>query len=378
MQSSRARRGGNGRRGRTAGTEIGYGPDVSTRRTDRTGDHHRSGEDRLETYRRRRRATRTPEPIPQEGALPAGNDDTFVVQEHHARRLHWDLRLERGGALVSWAIPKGIPTDPATDRLAVHTEDHPLEYAAFAGEIPKGEYGGGRVEIWDRGTYETEKWTDREVKVIMHGTRVRGRYVLFRIRDRDWMIHRMDPAVDPDAEPPPEHIAPMRAVRRTRLPGSGADPRYAFEFGWGGERLLAVVEFGRLRLRDADGRDVTRDHGWLRGLGETNATRQLLLDGEVIEPEGRKVYVIFDLLHLDGRSLLERPYAERRRRLDALRPAGPHWQVAPWYVGDGPAVRQAARRQGVPGVVAKRLDAPYEPGVTSRQWVLVPVAPTRR
>src|SRR5512139_1165511 len=167
-------------------------------------------EDGLAAYRRRRDAAATPEPVPPEGPVRTGNDDTFVVQEHHARRLHWDLRLERGGVLVSWAVPKGLPADPRRNHLAVHTEDHPLEYADFAGEIPKGEYGAGTMTIWDRGTYETEKWSDREVKVVLHGSRARGRYVLFRTDGRNWMIHRMDPPADPDARPLPYGLAAMR------------------------------------------------------------------------------------------------------------------------------------------------------------------------
>ena len=149
--------------------------------------------DKLSPYRRKRSASATPEPVPAEGPLPQGNDNTFVIQEHHARRLHWDFRLERGGVLVSWAIPKGIPADQKKNHLAVRTEDHPLEYATFEGEIPQGQYGAGLVKIWDRGTYECEKWTDREVKVVLHGKRARGRYVLFQTRGDNWMIHRMDP-----------------------------------------------------------------------------------------------------------------------------------------------------------------------------------------
>lgn len=149
--------------------------------------------DRLRDYRGKRRRDATPEPVPHEGPLPEGGDNTFVIQEHHARRLHWDLRLERGGVLVSWAVPKGLPEDPETNHLAVPTEDHPLEYASFEGEIPKGQYGAGRVTIWDRGSYDTEKWDEREVKVVLHGTAVSGRYVLFRTGE-NWMIHRMRPA----------------------------------------------------------------------------------------------------------------------------------------------------------------------------------------
>src|SRR5438045_3595317 len=142
----------------------------------------------------------------------------FVVQEHHARRLHWDLRLEKEGVGVSWAVPKGIPPDPKKNHLAVHVEDHPLEYFKFAGEIPKGEYGGGTVTIWDAGTYETVKWSDREVMVEFHGGRLKGRYVLFQTRGNDWMIHRMDPPEDPDRKPIPQRIDPMMASVSPRLP----------------------------------------------------------------------------------------------------------------------------------------------------------------
>ncbi len=143
---------------------------------------------------------------------------SFVIQEHHARALHWDFRLEHDGVLVSWALPKGIPEDPRTNHLAVHTEDHPLEYGGFEGDIQRGEYGGGHVSIWDRGDYELEKWTETEVKVVLHGARAQGRYVLFSTGGKpgrktgdqagrktgdqagglpggkNWMIHRMDSA----------------------------------------------------------------------------------------------------------------------------------------------------------------------------------------
>jgi DNA ligase D-like protein (predicted 3'-phosphoesterase) len=325
-------------------------------------------DDPLATYRDKRDAERTPEPVPAEGPLPTGDDDIFVIQEHHARRLHWDLRLERDGVLVSWAIPKGIPGDPKTNHLAVHTEDHPLEYATFAGEIPKGEYGGGQMHIWDRGSYETEKWTGREVMIVLHGSRVSGRYVLFQTGGKNWMIHRMDPPVDPDAEPLPDRIAPVRAKERPRLPRSSSE--YGFEFAWGGDRVLTFVERGRIRLADDSGGDVSDRHRHLRGLGEALGSRPAVLDGEIIEHGGGEVYLIFDLLYLDSRSLLAEPYAQRRRRLDELALAGPYWQTAPWFEGDGEAVRQAAAEQGLPGIVAKRLDAPYQPGPAD--WRLIP------
>ena len=155
---------------------------------------------KLDTYRAKRSADRTPEPVPESGPLPQGNDDTFVIQEHHARRLHYDFRLERDGVLVSWAVPKGLPTDSGQNRLAVHTEDHPLDYADFAGTIPQGEYGGGTVSIWDAGTYVTEKWRDDEVIVILQGKRARGRYALIRTKDSSWLMHRTKSPADPAAQ----------------------------------------------------------------------------------------------------------------------------------------------------------------------------------
>ena len=136
----------------------------------------------------------------------------FVVQEHHARRLHWDLRLEHDGVLLSWAIPNGIPQDPRENRKAIHVEDHPLSYLDFEGTIPRGSYGAGKVVIFDRGTYEAEKLRDDELIVVFHGQRVRGRYALFRTgSDEDWMIHRMDPP-ERALQPMPEHLAPMLAT----------------------------------------------------------------------------------------------------------------------------------------------------------------------
>src|ERR1700758_2577494 len=164
---------------------------------------------KLGDYRAKRDFDATAEPAGQPGA-GAEDGRRFVVQEHHATRLHWDLRLEHDGVLASWAIPNGIPADPADNRLAVHTEDHPLEYLDFHGDIPAGEYGAGTMTLWDSGTYEPLKWEPRKVEVALHGDRVKARYALFPIEGgadaKDWMIHRMDPPADEQAGPMPEHI----------------------------------------------------------------------------------------------------------------------------------------------------------------------------
>jgi bifunctional non-homologous end joining protein LigD len=350
----------------------------------------------LDSYRRKRDFSATPEPSGDVAAQADGPTARFVVQEHHARSLHWDLRLEHDGVLASWAVPKGIPPDPRKNHLAVRTEDHPLEYLDFHGEIPAGEYGAGTMAIWDRGTYETHKWRDKEVMVTFHGERLEGRYVLFRTDGNNWMIHRMDPPADPDREPMPERIAPMLA-RTGDLPPD--DGRWAYEIKWDGVRAIGYVDGGRLRLASRNGRDITPRYPELRELGRALAGREAVLDGEVVafDAEGRPsfqrlqsrmhltsehavrrlaqsepvAYIIFDLLWLDGRSLMALPYAERRERLLELGLNGPTWQTPASHIGDGAALLAAARARGLEGIVAKRLDCPYTPGRRSTGWLKV-------
>jgi bifunctional non-homologous end joining protein LigD len=326
--------------------------------------------DRLTEYRRKRDANRTPEPVPK--APPTeGRGDTFVIQQHHARSLHWDLRLERDGVLVSWAVPRGLPKDPARNHLAVHTEDHPMEYADFHGEIPAGEYGAGRMTIYDKGTYTTEKWRDREVIVVLRGERVSGRYVLFQTHGKDWMVHRMDPP-PPGWTPMPELVLPMRPTRSRELPED--DEAWGYELDWPGIRAIAYVSGGRLRLTEGEA-EVTSRYPKLRAMAEALAPVECVLDGVLVGfdnagkvgPEGSH-YLAVDLLWLDGVSTVDLPYERRRELLNELGVAGPQWLTPPHFTGGGAFARTAARDQGAPGVVAKRLDSPYQPGRSSRQW----------
>ncbi len=178
----------------------------------------------LREYRRRRDPRRTPEPVPAKDPPTGPGGDRFVIQEHHARRLHYDVRLERGGVLVCFAVPHNLPRQPGEVRLAVPTEDHPLEYLTFHGEIPKGEYGAGCLTIWDSGRYDTEQWTDDEIAVTLHGQRTRGRFVFFSPgKGQDWMVRRRS---DPDTTPPrPTGAvhAPMVTVEGRRLTLSNLD-----------------------------------------------------------------------------------------------------------------------------------------------------------
>lgn len=208
----------------------------------------------LSEYRRRRDPHETSEPVPPErsGARSQRTGHRFVVQEHHATALHWDFRLERDGVLVSWAVPKGLPPDPTVNHLAVQTEDHPLEYASFEGTIPAGQYGGGVVTIWDHGRFELEKWTDREVKVVLHGERVHGRFVLFKT-GKNWMMHRMDGPARPGWERLPTLVKPMLAVAG-ELPSGARERDWAYEMKWDGVRgscTSTAGERGRFRAMSA-------------------------------------------------------------------------------------------------------------------------------
>ena len=333
--------------------------------------------DRLTTYRDKRDAAKTPEPVPSAAAV-SGNDDRFVIQEHRARRLHYDFRLERGGVLVSWAVPKNLPADPGKNHLAVHTEDHPLEYADFEGTIPKGEYGAGTVTVWDSGTYEAEKFTAREVIVDLHGKRISGRYALIQTDGDQWLAHRMKE----QSSTHQQDIAPMLATLGSVETLTAAT--HAFEGKYDGYRMLVEVDHGRLQLLTRNGRDVTAEYPQLQSLAETLADHHVVLDGEAVALDEHGVpkfaemqnrarasriqFWAFDILELDGRSLLRAKYRDRRKVLETLA-EGTALIVPGPLDGDGPAALAESRRRKWEGIVAKRWDSTYQPGRRSPAWI---------
>jgi bifunctional non-homologous end joining protein LigD len=355
--------------------------------------------ERLAGYRAKRDFGRTPEPAPAQAAHRG--PQRFVIHEHSARRLHWDLRLERDGALASWAVPKGLPEAPKENRFAAATEDHPLEYLDFEGEIPKGQYGAGTIKIWDSGTYDCLKWEPRKIEVALHGRRLDARYALFPIdsapEPKDWMIHRMDPPADPGRAPMPSRVMPMLA-RAGELPADD-DQRWAYEIKWDGIRAIAYSSPGELRLESRNLIAITERYPELSRLNRALGSHSAVLDGEIValDSEGRPsfsalqqrmqvrspaqakrqathtpvTYVVFDLLWLDGHSLMSLDYRDRRARLAELKLDGESWRVPDHILGHASALLQASAEQGLEGVLAKRLDSPYEPGVRSRAWLKV-------
>jgi bifunctional non-homologous end joining protein LigD len=349
---------------------------------------------KLAEYNTKRDFKRTPEPRGATAKPRKARSPRFVVHEHHARRLHWDLRLEHDGALMSWAVPNGIPRDPEHNRKAIHVEDHPLSYIDFEGEIPAGSYGAGQVLIWDRGTYDFEKLEEGKLVVVFHGERLRGRYALFQTRGKDWMIHRIDPP-ERESEPMPEHLTPMLA-RASSLPAD--DQGWAYEIKWDGIRALLYSQPGRVRIETRNLNDVSSRYPELRELGAELGSREAILDGEIVafdhgrpsfaalqkrmhlssQSAIRKLarespvhYVIFDLLYLEGHSTMSLSYRERRELLEQLGLNGAHWQTPAYHEGQGAELLAAVEEQQLEGVVAKRLDSPYGPGERNGQWLKI-------
>lgn len=403
----------------------------------RAGKGSANSPDRLEIYRSKRDASATPEPVPDPGADSAEDDDdrVFVIQRHEARALHHDFRIAHDGVLVSWALPKGVPTNPKRNHLAVPTEDHPMSYRFFEGTIPKGEYGAGEVQIWDTGTCEVEKWRDDEVIVTLHGERDGGlggtrRFALFRTSAEppQWMIHLMETAptgTRANASGPGPSSSrqatrngttrravdaahrPMLAKRVSVEELKRLNPdEWAFEMKWDGMRVIIDADGERTRLTSRSGADVTPWFPELHELHERLDADEAVLDGEVVAlgkngaPSFQRLQgrmglerereinqamrdvavqvLLFDVLSINGEDCRRLPYTDRRELLDSIVPAQKDDVVSVPSAVEGTAddaIRISGERH-LEGVVAKRRTSPYRSGARSPQWLKHPFART--
>jgi bifunctional non-homologous end joining protein LigD len=377
--------------------------------------------DRLAKYRSMRDSSKTPEPVPLEPAAPS-TGTSFVIQEHHARRLHYDFRLEHDGVLVSWAIPKGPPTSSAENHLAVQTEDHPVEYGTFEGTIPAGEYGAGLVKIWDAGTYDVEKWRDKEVIVTLSGRPDGGlggvprKYALIKTGGADakanWLIHLMEGKGRSAAArhspaggrrtivgktSPDRLVSPMLATAGT--PGdidTGDD--WAYEVKWDGYRAIIAVDGDQVTVTSRNGLDFTATFPELLDpLRGAVIPSRAILDGEIVALNSQGVpdfgllqtragltrptdteraakkapatIVLFDILDLDGSPLVDETYDERRSALTRVIKPSTVVHVPPAMDGELEAVLSGVTEIGLEGVVAKRRSSTYTIGRRSREWI---------
>jgi bifunctional non-homologous end joining protein LigD len=339
---------------------------------------------KLGEYERKRDRKQTPEPFGGKRAKTA-QAPVFVVQRHDARRLHYDFRLERDGVLASWAVPKGLPLEPGEQHLAVHVEDHPLEYGSFEGEIPAGNYGAGTVEIWDRGTYElVEEKKDGGLTVRLHGERLDGTWTLVPAHlsgdEKNWLILRKRD--DAATRVPKRTYRPMLATLTEKLPrGEG----WQFEPKWDGYRALGYVRGGEAKLVSRRGNDLTqRFEPVARELVQALRTPDAVVDGEVValDASGKAsfsamqqgstqlAYEVFDLLEIDGEPVVDLPLTERRARLEKLLGRNPVVQLSGSF-DDGEALLEAATEQGLEGVMAKRRASRYSEGGRGRDWLKI-------
>ena len=354
-------------------------------------------EEPLKEYKRKRDFGITAEPA---GALGESDKErpSFMIHKHHARRLHYDLRLSRGGVLVSFAVPKGLPEEPGVRHLAVHVEDHPIEYASFEGTIPKGEYGAGEVRIFDEGTYEPLEWTDKKITIRLHGARLQGEYHIVNTAQggdpKNWLIFRSSRAGALPSKPMPPVLQPMLAT-------SGGDPfddpRWNFEVKWDGVRTFAYLGNGSTRLVSRRGREVNVQYPELLEMHGLLAGDNALVDGEIVvlEANGKPsferlqqrftvskpsqqllkqhpvLFIAFDLLWLDGESLVERPLEERVSELHRVLVPGQRIQNSVVIEGKGKALFEQVKARGLEGVIAKRKGSSYKPGRRTKDWVKI-------
>ncbi|MEX0743104.1 MAG: DNA polymerase ligase N-terminal domain-containing protein, partial [Actinomycetota bacterium] len=318
--------------------------------------------------------------------------NSFVIHKHRATRLHYDLRLEKDGALPSWAVPRGLPTEPGDKRLAVRTEDHPLEYGKFQGTIPKGHYGAGEVRIFDDGWHETLEWTDKKVSFKLHGRRYPGlEYHLVKTRT-DWLVflasHQDAPLIDS-----PPTLQPMLAEGGWK---AFDDPKWWFEPKFDGIRSLTYLATDLTRLITRRGRDATLQYPELKNLHELIDQVNGVIDAEIVafDENGKNSFealqqrmnlrnereikriaqripvalVAFDLLWLDGRQTTELSLEERRELLEAVVEQDERLQVITHVEGEGKRFVEVAKGLGLEGVVAKRKGSRYTPGRRSPDW----------
>jgi bifunctional non-homologous end joining protein LigD len=345
--------------------------------------------EQLETYSRKRSFEKTPEPPPAE---LIGGGSSFVVHRHHASRLHYDLRLERNGALKSWAVPKGLPPRPGIKRLAVNVEDHPLEYLHFEGAIPKGEYGGGMMWKFAQGRYEITKEKKDGFYFRLQSRELNAEYRTHHTRENQWLLERVD---NPQTDWLRDPIEPMLPQLAHKPPDSEG---YIYEVKWDGIRAMISLDEGQIRIHTRSRVEITKQFPELLVPEQALRATSGLFDGEIVclEADGKPdfkdvihrlqqnteggierakakhpaVCYLFDCLYLDGRAIVNEPLTRRREWLeDAIKKDSPYRLSQ--AVEDGTAFFEAVKQMGLEGIMAKQRNSTYVPGKRSESWLKI-------
>ena len=351
-------------------------------------ERHKTPE-QLAEYEKKRDFNKTPEPLRSDLEVPGSR---FVIQRHHASHLHYDLRLEEEGVLKSWAIPRGMPPVPGVKRLAVQTEDHPLKYLSFEGEIPKGEYGGGMMWVYAQGRYEITKEKKNGFYFRLSGRELSAEYRMHLMKGKEWLMERVDtPQVDYFQHP----LKPMLAEASKKVPSGD----YYYELKWDGIRALIYLNEGQLKIYSRNLNDITAQFPDLNVPEQAFRINNAIFDSEIVclDQDGKANFkkvikrlmskknfdyeskrspaycYLFDCLYLDGRSLINDPQDRRRQWLiDSVRRGETNYRISE-TMEDGKAFFDAAKRMGVEGIMAKDRTARYTIGKRSKAWIKVKV-----
>ncbi|QYA24231.1 DNA ligase D [Gramella sp. MT6] len=368
----------------------------------------------LEDYIKKRNFEDTPEPS---GEINNENKGRFVIQRHKASRLHYDLRLEMDGVLKSWAVPKGPSMNPTDKRLAIQTEDHPIKYLSFQGTIPKGNYGAGEMKIWDEGTYKTavdkelmKQHEEGNIKVIFSGTKLKGEFALVHTKrgkeENQWLLIKKKDSystdLNYDAEfykgstksntearvrelNPRATVKPMLATIKKKIFN---DPGWIFELKWDGYRMIANIENSEVSIRSRNG--ISYNSKFPNLVKDLELIpHDVILDGEVVvldkkglplfqelqnydsSTKGSLKFYVFDMLYLNGHSMLELPLLERKSLIPEVLEDTVITEYCDHIEGMGTAFYNKAVEAGMEGVIAKKADSTYNPGSRSEKWLKV-------
>lgn len=344
--------------------------------------------DSLRDYVKKRDFELTSEPRSE---IITGNNDQFVIQLHDASNLHFDLRLEYEGVLLSWAIPKAFPEHKDTKRLAIQTEDHPVKYLNFEGKIPKGEYGGGEMWLFDRGTYVLHKKEKKKIQFTLKGKNFKSRYNLINTRDKQWLLSLDGSNKTPNGIPQYEPM--LAGMSKEVLKGD----QYVYEVKWDGIRALIFYEYGIVKVKSRSGSDLTSQFPELT-LDIPLDAQSAVLDGEIVvlddkgvsdfprvisrlHSKGKSsierqmkinpvVFYAFDLLYLDGRPVYDEVFSKRRSWLNVIMDKGQVYRISDLFE-DGMALFDAGKSMGLEGVMAKQTEGKYFPGDRSDNWLKI-------
>lgn len=371
----------------------------------------------LSQYKEKRDFSKTPEPEGKEGI--ESQTQRFVIQRHDARKLHYDLRLEINGTLKSWAVPKGPSMNPNDKRLAIRTEDHPLEYLDFHGTIPKGNYGAGEMIVWDTGIFDIDRseldisanaqLLKGNLKIIFHGDKIKGHFALVRTGERNekesWLLIKKKDTfstdIPYDAEAlmqdttstvrkntskiiPGQIIQPMLASPTKEIFN---DPNWIYELKWDGYRVLAHIWANGVLLQSRNGLSLNSKFPKLvKELEQID--HEVILDGEVVllneegislfgelqnypNSDGELRFYVFDMLYLNGHDMTELPLTDRKSLIPEVLENLKIAQYCDHIEGMGVALFKKAVESGMEGVIAKQKDSDYTPGLRTEKWLKI-------